>query len=556
MLPRAEIPLLVYDGDCGFCRRWVLRWQAQTQGRINIAPAEQPADAVLLIEPDWTYSGAEAVFRVLTYAPGSWGRGLFWAYRRFIVFTVLSDWFYRLVARHRRFFSMITRWLWGENLQPPTHEAAREIFIRLLGLVYLFAFASLWTQIAGLIGHDGILPVDRFLPAARAHFGANAAHYFPTLFWLNSSDTALKLVCAAGGALSLLLILGAAPTPILVCLWALYLSLTTAGQDFLGFQWDILLLETGFLAIFLRGAAGLWLLRWLLFKLLFESGTVKLLSGDPAWRNLTALYYHYETQPLPTWVGWYAQQLPHWFQRLSALYMFAVELAAPFLIFLPRRPRVLAFAAIVSLQTLIALTGNYCFFNLLTMALCVLLLDDAFLRWKPAAPARPSRWPAWAMVLVAAVSLLSPSALAPFHVSNRYGLFAVMTTSRPEIIIEGSRDGTTWSEYKFKWKPSDLNSRPRFVAPHQPRLDWQMWFAALGPTQQSPWFFNLAGRLFQGSPAVIGLFANNPFPDSPPRYLRALVYDYHFTNFAQKRGDGAWWRREPEGLFCPVLSAR
>jgi hypothetical protein len=333
----------------------------------------------------------------------------------------------------------------------------------------------------------------------------------------------------------------------------------------------------------------LWLLRWLLFRLMFASGVVKLVSGDETWRNLTALTYHYETQPLPTLMGWYAHQLPEWFQKISVVGMFAIELVIPFLIFAPRRLRFVACAAFFALQLLIIATGNYCFFNLLTIALCILLLDDACLRrFIPKrvvarfnAPQPLTANLRYRNVCVAAlttvvllVSGIQMAALffkrvnlpipaqrilswaAPFRTINSYGLFAVMTTSRPEIIVEGSVDGQTWVEYAFKWKAGDLRRAPSWVAPHQPRLDWQMWFAALGNYQSNPWFVNFMVRLLQGSPTVLALLETNPFPDSPPRYVQAVVYDYHFTDFATQRADGTWWRREWQREYCPVLSLR
>jgi hypothetical protein len=338
----------------------------------------------------------------------------------------------------------------------------------------------------------------------------------------------------------------------------------------------------------------LWLLRWLLFRLMFCSGAVKLLSNDTAWHGLTALTYHYETQPLPTPPAWYAHQWPVWFHKASCAGMFFVELALPFCIFLPRRPRFVAFWAFTLLMLGIALTGNYTFFNLLTVALCVVLLDDfALVRFAPArwservmsGPRPPwlRPWPrplAWArgavlMLLVGlvlgvtAVQLLgmarvrwsSDHALvklyrwvAPLRSVNSYGLFAVMTTSRPEIVVEGSHDGRTWQAYEFRHKPGDLRRAPTFVAPHQPRLDWQMWFAALGNVRGNPWFVNFCFRLLQGRPEVLALMADNPFTDRPPAFVRAVVYDYHFTTPEERRKDGAWWRREFKGEYCPPLS--
>jgi hypothetical protein len=395
-----------------------------------------------------------------------------------------------------------------------------------------------------------------------------------------------------------------------------YLSLSVVCEIFLSYQWDALLLETGFLAIFFApfqlvprlsrerqpSRLMLWMLRWLLFRLMFSSGVVKLASGDLTWHNLTALTVHYETQPLPTWIGWYAHQLPGWFQRFSCGAMFAIELALPFLILAPRRLRFVACGSFVMLMALISVTGNYCFFNWLTIALCVLLLDDAaILSWcrgasvkrrasdavttalhRSAATTVWLRWRFWAIAPVAAAILLvtivqqfrvsrirvrwpapvlraymhTYQSIAPFRSVNTYGLFAVMTTSRAEIVIEGSDDGLTWKTYEFKYKPGELTRRPRFVAPHQPRVDWQMWFAALGSYQGNPWFINFCVRLLQGQPEVLALLRTNPFPGTPPRYIRAMMYDYSFTDLATRWATGAWWRRELRGLYCPVLSLR
>jgi hypothetical protein len=499
------------------------------------------------------------------------------------------------------------------------HLLPRSLFLRLLGLVYFIAFVSLWVQVNGLIGSRGILPAADFLQAVYAQIGPKSYYLLPTLFWFNAGDAALQLVCGGGALLSLLLIAGIAPGPLLLLLWTFYLSLTVAGQDFLAFQWDNLLLETGFLAIFFApwrlwsklsnetppSPVWLWLLRWLLFKLMFSSGIVKLFSGDPTWRNLTALNYHYETQPLPAWTSWYAHQLPEWFQKMSVATMFAIELIVPFLIFAPRRLRLGACAALVGLQLLIILTGNYAFFNWLTIVLCLLLLDDTFLRrllpqkWqtKLAAPGITERGsngfffqlypldPAYpcpyllarsmqimSLALAAIIFLVSSAQIArlfvplpqpvrqilawvaPFRTFNSYGLFAVMTTTRPEIIIEGSNDGERWQAYEFKWKPGDPLRRPTFVAPHQPRLDWQMWFAALDTYQNNPWLINFMLRLLEGSPEVLALLGHNPFPNAPPRYVRAMLYLYHFTDFSTAQLNGAWWQREQRLQYAPVLS--
>jgi hypothetical protein len=471
----------------------------------------------------------------------------------------------------------------------------RWLFLRLLGLVYLIAFASLAVQITGLVGEHGIMPAGQFLEAARSYYGAEAYWLLPTVFWLGSGNLALGLVSSAGIALALLLVLGVAPRAILILLWVLYLSLSVAGQDFLSFQWDALLLEAGLLAVLWAPAGWLprrteprpselarWVLVFLLFKLMFLSGITKLVSGDPTWRALTALDYHFETQPLPPWTAWYAHQLPGWLHRGSTLVMFLIEIGAPFLLFAPARLRPLRIAgcaAIVLFQLGIAATGNYGFFNLLTIVLCVPALDDGVIRRllpiRLSADADESRTQgrlipvvAPALLFLSMLSLVREVAytapdgrgqglglvsgltdpvlavVAPFRSINGYGLFRVMTTERPELAIEGSRDGVDWIEYEFRYKPGPVTRAPEFVAPYHPRLDWQMWFAALSPAASYGWLQSLAGRLRAGTPAVVALVGRNPFPDAPPQFIRLVRYDYRFSTRDERRRTGAWWVRK------------
>ena len=467
-----------------------------------------------------------------------------------------------------------------------------------------------------MVGHNGILPADQFIPALsqqadQQSLGLDRYRLEPTLCWFDTSDGFLQLQCAAGAALSVLVMAGISPAPCLFLLWLLYLSLATVGRTFLGFQWDNLLLEAGFLAIFFAptrllpslarerppSTTILWLIRWLLFRLMFASGCVKLLSGDKTWRDLTALNFHYETQPLPTWPAWFVHQLPEWFQKTSVVLMFGIELVVPFFIFLPRRLRLFGCWAMILFQVIIAVTGNYTFFNWLTIVLCVVLLDDAALfkcvprRWREAFSSRlgaaaqvASPSGPWLILRRGGVAALAAVVLAlttfqtagmfqrrltghsalvkfygwimPLRSFNNYGLFAVMTTTRLEIILEGSNDGQTWLAYEFNDKPGDLKRRPRFIAPHQPRLDWQMWFAALGTYRENPWFINFGVRLLQGSPEVLALLKHNPFPNAPPKHIRAVVYQYHFTDIDARRTEGTCWRREFKGEYCPVLTLR
>jgi len=458
-----------------------------------------------------------------------------------------------------------------------------------------------------------VAPAREFLEAAHAQLGAAAYWRVPTLCWLSSSDGFLVTLPVLGVFVSAVLAAGFYPRICAFLLWLLYLSLASVASPFLAFQWDGLLLETGLLAIFFfpRGRRPNWrrmdaipriahiLLWWLLFRLMFESGIVKLASQDPTWWSLSALDYHFETQPLPIWTSWYLNQTPHWILAFATLFVLVIEFGAPCMLVAPRRFRHWAAWVMIGFQILILTSGNYAFFNLLTIALCILLFDDQ---------AWPRRWrefiglgltfnarirPVWnfrdaafnardraawklrattvaacCVAAITALPLLSTlglrissgrfasalNFLAPLRSFNGYGLFAVMTTSRREIVIEGSDDGVIWREYEFPWKPGDVDERPGLVAPYQPRLDWQMWFAALSNQEQNPWFGRLLERLLEGSPEVLGLFRRNPFYDHPPRVIRAVVYDYHFTRFDDP--GSAWWKRELLGLYYPLVSLK
>jgi hypothetical protein len=498
----------------------------------------------------------------------------------------------RLVAQANAWFE----WLVGSGDGGATYDVTRWVFLRALGVIYLIAFASLWVQVRGLIGTQGILPADEYLRALRGYIGPERYRLVPTVFWLGAGDAALRAGCALGVLCALLVVANIAPVPALAALWVLYLSLASVGRDFLAFQWDVLLLEAGFLAIFFapagllptRGGGGpfavvLWLLWWLVFRLTFQSGLVKLTWGDETWRNLTALDYHFFTQPLPTWTAWFAQQLPGWVKHVSVLVMYVLEVGFPLLMFGTREMRLVACVGTVFLQLMIMATGNYNFFNLLTIALALTLVDDAV--WARVLPAwflqgfatRGAEGASGAGRLGLAALVLVVSGLKfwenlgprtsvprfatgivswtePFRSVNSYGLFRVMTAVRQEIVIEGSDDGLTWRAYEFKYKPGDPARRPRFVEPYQPRLDWQMWFAALGRYETTPWFQALAARLLEGSPPVLDLLEGNPFPGAPPRFLRASLYDYRFTTWAERRASGAWWRRTPAGVYAPEMS--
>ncbi len=468
----------------------------------------------------------------------------------------------------------------------------RWLFVRGVGATFAVAFASLVVQIRGLVGRDGILPAYQLVEALGGRLGPTRFWRVPTFaWWTGASDTALVGLCVVGAVAGLAAMLGLAPMVMLALAWACYLSLFHLGQAFLGFQWDLLLLEAGLLAVVWApvgwrsrldrdarpSLAGCWLVRWLAFKLVFSSGMVKLASGDASWRDLSALTVHFETQPLPTWIGWLAHQLPRSTLVMGCAATLAIELVLPWAILAGRAGRRLAFCGFATLMLAIGLTGNYTFFNVLTVLVSVALLDDADLvralpeRWHGRVgnvldsviceEASALRWVrrsiAGGLVVANLAVVLAPAmggwgaplrwvwrVTAPFASVNGYGLFAVMTKDRPEIVIEGSDDGTTWREYVLPWKPGPLDRRPGFVEPHQPRLDWQLWFAALNPRGNRAWVAALLSRLRDGSPDVVGLFAHDPFPDAPPRYARASLYRYHFANWATLRASGAWWTRE------------
>jgi predicted DCC family thiol-disulfide oxidoreductase YuxK len=587
-------PLLVYDGDCGFCGYWARYWQKLTGDRVEYRPYQEvaaqypaisPADfqrAVQFIAPDGHHaSAAEASFLTLSHARG---KG-FWLtlYRNLPGFAAVSEWVYAFTAAHRPALFRISLLMWGRNHEPPRYDLVSFVFLRLLGLVYLSAFVSFAVQAQGLIGSHGILPVAELVDAVAPGLRSERFFLMPMVFWLNDSDVAIQAVCWAGAGLSLLLVVNLLPRLSLFLLYALYLSLFYAGQDFMTFQWDTFLLETGFVALLLSFATvpGIWLLRWLLFRFLFMSGVVKLLSGDPNWWNLSALSYHFLTQPLPTPLAWYAARLPPGLLEFATGGTFFVELILPFLIFCPRRLRFFAAFGILLLQSCILLTGNYNWFNLQTMLLCLPLFDDAAIRkilprrLTRLLPARNQAPRRVVTVLVNALALLivfcslvrmdeqfggSPPVVAqavdgliePLQIVSAYGLFAVMTTKRNEIIIEGSYDGAEWREYEFRYKPGDVARAPPWNIPHQPRLDWQMWFAALDDPGRLPWFSHFLERLLENEPTVTALLKTNPFPDKPPIYVRAQLYDYTYAS-SEEKARGQWWDRRSLGLYFPAV---
>jgi predicted DCC family thiol-disulfide oxidoreductase YuxK len=586
-------PLLIYDGDCGFCGYWARYWRKLTGESVDYRPYQQVLAqyptiseaefqrAVQFIAPDGRRaSGAEASFLTLAHARG---KGFWLAlYRRLPGFAPVSELAYAFIAKRRSGFYRVSLMLWGRNYEPPRYTLVSFLFLRLFGLVTLCAFVSFAVQAQGLIGSHGILPLHELADALAARFGPERFVLMPMVFWLNDSDLAISAVCWAGVGLSLLLVLNLLPRLSLVLIYALYLSLLYAGQTFMTFQWDTFLLETAVVALLmsLRPTTGVWLSRWLLFRFIFMSGVVKLISGDPNWWNLSALSYHFLTQPLPTPLAWYAAQLPACVLKSATGAMFFVELILPFLIFCPRRLRFASAFGIFTLQSCILATGNYNWFNLQTMLLCLALFDDAALRrisparllelvQARAEPQAPQRAVTIVINVVAVLmvflslvqmderfggspprpALAIDDLFAPFHIVSPYGLFSVMTTTRDEIIVEGSDDGVQWREYEFRYKPGDVERRPPWNIPHQPRLDWQMWFAALDDEQRVPWFSRFLERLLENEPSVMALLERNPFPDKPPTYVRAELYDYTYAGNDDHAG--RWWNRRLAGLYFP-----
>jgi hypothetical protein len=467
------------------------------------------------------------------------------------------------------------------------HTWSTHLFFRLLGVVYLLAFASLAPQILGLSGEHGILPASWALKWAQQNTPA-APLLHPSLFWLDAHDATLLATVGAGCLLAILAVLGIAPPLVFGLLWFLYLSIVNIGDRFFWLQWDMLLLETGFLALLAAPRRwfqpwnrpqppALWflvLLGWLLFRLMFFSGWVKLASGDTAWSSLSALEYHFETQPLPTPLAWHAHQLSAPVLAAAVMAMFAIELVLPFALAGPRLLRRTACGAFLALQAGIALTGNYGFFNLLASALVLPLLDDACLpvvrTRHPPAPLPPAQTfpPSGRAALAcgAAVFLLTlpvplmqtglcPAAralwepLRGWHLTSGYGLFAVMTRERPELVIEGSQDGLEWKPYRFRWKPTDADSTPSWTAPHMPRLDWQLWFAALGAPEDSPWVRRLLQQIRHESQPVLSLLADNPFPQAPPRWLRVRRVLFNFATPERKHSIGHVWFPRSDELY-------
>lgn len=459
-----------------------------------------------------------------------------------------------------------------------------------------------------LNGANGILPIKDYLSRVHSSYEALAYQMLPTIFWINSSDAMIVGVCIAGIVLSVMVVLGIMTAPSLVALAFLYMSFNNACGEFMAFQSDSLIIEATACALFMvpwcwvetpmgKGEASssepslLALLptRFLLFRLMFAAGLVKLLSGDPHWQDLTAMSYHHETQPIPTPLAWFLHHLPMWAHQSATIFTFIAELIVPPLYFFGRTPRLIAAVVTTMLHLGIIASGNYTFLNYLTIAMCIPLVDDSI--WlkvfpivlmdklrsslKGVAKFGPRFIETKTVVLTAASSIFlviglgqfleglgmecilpGPwtallSTLAPYRIFNSYGMFAVMTTSRPEIVFEGSDDGKDWKEYVFKYKVDDPYKAPPIIAPHTPRLDWRLWFAAMRNSDENPYVFSIARLLLKGDPTLLHAFRRVPFAEKPPRFVRALVYDYHFSDSADLFSNSQWWRRGNMREFLP-----
>jgi lipase maturation factor 1 len=510
------------------------------------------------------------------------------------------------------------RHLFDPEVGSGNHFIARWLFLRALGLIYFSAFFALLFQVRGLIGTEGILPAVDYLHAATS-LGALRFWYAPTLLWISSGNTMLMAICWGGVIASVLLFANIWPREMLLVCFVCFLSFVSAAQDFSGYQSDGMLLEAGFLSLFLAPSgffpglgiaqkpvrAAMFLLLWEWFRIYFESGVVKLASGDPTWRNLTALYEYYQNGPLPTWIGWYLQHLPYWFHIATAGATLFMELGFVWTAFFSRRWKIACFFIVTAWQIGVIATANYTFLNYLVLALAILLLDDAFLqrfiprRWRlnlrsnnsdpistglegiisvddGTAQTKLNLWATLRTAIFAVVLSwifyatvvplaqmswhevplpLKPVAmLEPFRIANRYGLFAVMTPHRYEIEFQGSNDGENWVAYPFRYKPQELKDRPRIYAPYQPRFDWNLWFASLGSWRQNLIIPRTEELLLENDRDVLGLFAGNPFRDGPPRFVRAVLWQYWFSTLEQKRREGVWWQRQLLGAYAPTLT--
>lgn len=463
-----------------------------------------------------------------------------------------------------RFFHWLERVLLGSAEQ--SFQRTGFIILRFLGLVYTAAFLSLALQVEPLIGSSGLLPAARFLPRINASFWT-----FPSLFRLASSDSVLLASAWFGVVLSIIMLCGYATPLLLTMLWILYLSFVQIGQIFYGYGWEMLLLEAGFLAIFLSAGAPrvvIWLMRWLCFRLYLGAGLIKI-RGDNCWQDLSCLRFHFETQPIPNPLSWVFHQLPDLVLRSGVAFNHVVEVLAPFLLLIPFRPfRIISGLLFIGFQVILILSGNLSFLNWLTIAIALSCFDDRSLpRGIPRqSPGKRTTVKIGIVLLLSSfvlfrsidpvLNLISPQQVMnrsydPFYLVNTYGMFGSIGRERYEVILEGSHDGMVWQAIEFPCKPGNPLRMPCIVSPLQPRLDWQVWFAAMQDYAANPWLVHLIYKLLNGDPIINRLLEVNPFANqAPPKWIRAEYYRYRFTS----PGEPGWWIRSHQGSYLPPLS--
>jgi len=490
----------------------------------------------------------------------------------------------------------------GDSPDPPTLHGStywltRFVLLRVLGFVYAVAFLAAARQILPLIGSHGLLPVDPYLHRVRDYLGSTVAGFarLPSLFWFWHSDTALLLTAWTGFGLACVVVAGFANAPLLAVLWALYMSIVHAGQDWYSYGWETQLLETGFLAIFLcplldprpfprrePPAPLIWLFRWLIFRIMLGAGLIKL-RGDRVWRDLTALYYHFETQPIPGPLSRWFHFLPRTALRAGVMFNHVAEIIAPWFVFWPRTARRIAGVVIILFQVTLILSGNLSFLNWVTIVPALACLDDAF--WSrvlpgplvrraaraaaAAVPSKGMRTTGWAVACLVVLLSFQPvmnllsarqmmnTSFDPLDLVNTYGAFGSVGRERLNVVFEGTNDAVPgenahWQAYPYQDLPVDLDRAPPQIAPYQPRLDWQMWFAAMGTPGQYQWTLHLVWKRLHNDPGTLSLFGGNPFPGHPPRYVRAVLYRYRFAPMGNAQG--RWWERDQLGLWLPALS--